>query len=112
MKVKLIESLAADRVSFRPRQVIECSDAAGARLIDHGVGTEAPDDAQADGHLPEGEAKPARRTEMADRAAPEAAVTKGAPAHCKSKTNRGNQCLKAPADGSQFCIKHQEPAAA
>ncbi len=123
MKVKLTSSLGGDRYfSFRPRQVIECSKEAGVRLISHGVAVEAPGDAAAEGKLVdlpplrkrrgrkpgEHRLERVRHPEKATVAAPEAAVTAGAPVHCAGTTKKNNPCMKAPEANSQFCAIHIE----
>ena len=113
MLVKLTSSIAGDRFSYRPRQVIKCSDKAGARLIAAGVAVEAPAGSESEGHLPETvdpEPAPVRRRgpETAAKAAPESATTVGAPAHCTGTTAQGNPCLRKPLAGKERCAQHSE----
>lgn len=122
MKLKLNQGMAGGGegvggFSFRPHQVIECSDATGARLVQDGVGKEVDDSVPHDGvlhdELPsEGSPAPRRaQPETATKAAPEAAVTRGGPARCKGTTTQGNPCMKAPLAGQEFCARHQDQGA-
>ena len=120
MKIKLSQGIAGTRFAFQPRHVIQCSDATGKRLIDAGVGVEVSNDAEVDGELHDataeerlaGEQKQAAiksargPRETAAKAAPEAAVTQGAPAKCTGQTKQGNPCLKAPLPGTDRCAGH------
>jgi len=116
MNVKLKQSLAGDRFSFAPRQVIRCSDVTGARLIEQGIAVEVDEDADAEGELFDASAEErlAAEQKAARRAQPEKAVKPkpetpeaGAPAICQGTTGMGNPCKKAALPGSKFCAKHQ-----
>jgi hypothetical protein len=117
MNLKLVSSLAGDRFSFRPGQVIKCSDATGQRLIDGGHAKPAAAGAEIEGELHD---EPAEEKLSQDRRrAPEQAVMpqaetpeKGAAADriCAGSTKQGNPCKREAEPGSKFCDKHQDQA--
>lgn len=110
MKVKLLQSMAGERFSFVPRQIIECSDRAGGRLVEKGIATEAADDAEVEGVLHD---KPPKRTprpkkETATKPKPETPET-GEPAadKCGGTTKAGNPCKKGVIPDTGHCQTHQ-----
>lgn len=108
MIVKLTNALSGSRFTYRPRQVIECSEKTGERLIEHGVATEAPEGSIVEGKLTDGPPKKraAAKPERAEIASPESAVTRGKPAHCAGETKAGKPCKRSPDTGSRFCAQH------
>jgi len=110
MLVKLTSSMAGDRFSFRPGQVIEATDDDGQRLIDHGVAVEAPDGAQCEGKLVNDERdqdRPRRKPapETADVRAGEQ-VEMLTDRKCRGKTKAGNPCARVPPAGTDACAAH------
>lgn len=112
MNVKLISSIAGDRFVFAPRQVIKCSERAGARLISEGVAVAADPKAEVEGemfdHAPEERVAPRRPPERAVKEAPETPEKGEASAICQGTTMLGNDCKKKAMPGSKFCATHQE----
>ncbi len=110
MKVKLSGALAGDRFAFAPNQIIECSEVAGRRLIEHEIATEADEGAAVEGTLHD-EPPEARRgapPERTVRSAPETPEAAGPVDHCQAQTRAGNDCLRAVVPGSRFCSKHSD----
>jgi len=99
---------------FKPGMTIKCSDRQGKRLVEHGIGTEAPKDAQIDGELfdkpPEELLPPPKKgkVEKAIRPAAETPETNGESDTCQGSTAKGNRCLNAPVAGKPYCKKHLE----
>lgn len=115
MKIKLLHGLAGDRFDYKPNQVLKISEKTGASYIAAGSAVQVDEATAHDGeyfdNTPEEAVLPPKRRalETAAKAAPEAAVgAAGAPAHCASKTTKGNQCLKAPLPGKDRCAAHIE----
>ena len=116
MNVKLTPAggMAGTGFEFKPGQVIKCSDRQGKRLIEHGIGTEAPKDAQVDGELfdkaPEELLPPPKKgkVEKAIKPAAEKPEKDGEPTTRAGSTAKGNRCLRAPVAGKRFCQAHLE----
>ena len=112
MLVKLTSSIAGDRFSYRPRQVVECSDRTGARLIEAGIATGAAAGTPAEGALYDSPPSPdgTRTPRVKERAVlptpkkPEAEAV----STCAGKTTAGNACRKRPLPGKRLCAKHTE----
>ncbi len=110
MNVKLTSAIAGDRFSFRPSQVIACSDRAAKRLIDHDVAVKADEEARVEGRLPDRPPAPRKRAARKETAAlgvPETPEKDNGPAKCKGLTTLGHPCKRAPSAGSDYCAKHQ-----
>lgn len=117
MIVKLVSSMAGDRFSFRPGQVIKCSDATGGRLVEAGHAKEAQAGSEIEGELfdapAEDKAAGDRKIEKADRPAAETPEARRAPAveHCAGETKQGNPCASTKlVSGTNYCEKHQDQA--
>lgn len=121
MNVKLTPSggMAGTGFEFKPGQVIKCSERTGKRLIEHGIGTEAPAGAPVDGEMfdstPEELVSPAKKgtVEKAVRPAAETPETNGNGAKadaatCSASTAQGNPCKRAPVAGSDRCAGHSK----
>jgi hypothetical protein len=115
-KVKLTTAIGGDRFSFRPRQVIECSDHQAGRLIDAGQAVEVSPGTEADAKWPEGpaaaEPKPAAKRQIETTAkgagrSPESG-SGAASKTCTAQTGQGNPCKRAPVAGKDRCAKHLE----
>lgn len=111
MNVKLVSSLAGDRFAFAPRQVIKCSERAGARLISEGVAVAADPKAEVEGelfdHAPDEKVAPRRTPERAVKETPETPEKNEAAAVCQGSTMLGNACKKKALPASKFCATHQ-----
>ena len=110
MNVKLTSSIAGDRFSFRPSQVIACSDRQAAQLIAHGVAVKADNGAPVEGRLPDRPPTPRKGGAPKETAAlgvPETPEPDNGPAKCKGMTTLGHPCKRAPSAGSDYCAKHQ-----
>jgi hypothetical protein len=116
MNVKLTPAggMAGTGFEFKPGMTIKCSERQGQRLIEHGIGTEAPKDAQVDGELfdkPPEELLPPPKKGKVERAIKPPAEKPEADndsATCAGSTAKGNRCLRAPVAGKKFCQAHLE----
>jgi len=116
MNVKLTGGIAGDRFSYKPRQVIKCSERTGARLIADGGAIEAPPGAEVEGELfdqtAEDKASQTRKPapEKGVKPKPETPEARDEAAACKGTTTMGNDCKKVALPGKKFCARHLEAA--
>jgi hypothetical protein len=131
MNVRLNQAIVGQHFNFVPRQVVECTEEQGKRLIRAGIAAPAPVGVQPDGKLIEDapeEIEQARQEkharfllgqthlprkdrptlpERADRHGAETpeARTDGA---CQGKTGAGFACKRKAIPGKRFCEKHTD----
>ena len=116
MKIKVIQSFGGSGFDFRYGQIIDCPKKVGERLVATGVGEEADDKLPAEGSFNDESPKEEKEAVAPKKKTPEKAVApKGEKAvttasdtvHCQGETKQGNQCMRTPLDGSDFCAAHQ-----
>ncbi len=110
MKIKLLTSIAGDRFSYKPRDVVTVNDISGERMILKHVAVEAPKDAKVDGNIPDMPAKPRPKKERAIRPAPETPEAGAGDGACGGKTKAGNPCKRAAIGDAGYCQAHLDQA--
>jgi hypothetical protein len=137
MNVRLTQGLVGENSSFLPRQIVECSDETGERLIRGRIGVRAKDDAEVDAIYPEPTPEERKAAEakarvkyakmglnpdkiLAKRRGVERAIKPtpetpegGDPAtddqgKCQGETGAGNPCGRKAVKGKKYCAAHQE----
>ena len=116
MNVKLKQSMVGDRITYRPHQIVECSDRQGQRWIDRDMAVAAPKNAVPDVKFVDAPPKdwvPRRKRtpETATKPVADTPESAGVAPTCAGTTRSGNPCKKRPIGDSAFCSSaHQEGA--